>query len=116
MRLRADREGAKDAATAESFPCKKNCAQIPARARNIALFYNACTRDISPIILRTDTYSRITGASVRANYHVRIYTYNVVRTHTRAYAAYTTRSREYILAVAGYASPDNITSSHGPSF
>ena len=33
----------------------KNCAQIPARARNIALLYNACTRNISPIILRTDT-------------------------------------------------------------
>ena len=33
----------------------KNCAQIPARARNITLLYNACTRDISPIILRTDT-------------------------------------------------------------
>ena len=47
-------------------------------------------------------------------------TYNVVRTHTRAYAyapAYRLRRLHSalagVLALAGYASPDNITSSRG---
>ena len=51
MRLHADREGASDAATAESFRCKKMCAIFR------QLF-------CAPV-------RRITGASARANYRVR---------------------------------------------
>ena len=93
-------------------PRVKNCAQIPARAQNIALLYNACTRDISPIICAL--IRRITGASAWANYRVRtrITLYARIRAPT-AYAAYTPRSQEYSLWPAGYASTDNITSSRG---
>ena len=73
----------------------KNCAQIPARARNIALLYNACTRNISPIICAL--IRRITGASAWANYRIRtritLYARIRVPTHTRAPTPLTLRAR-----------------------
>ena len=69
MRLRADRVGAKDAATAESFPCKKTARKFQ-HAREISRYFitraHAIFRQLFCALIR-----RITGASARANYRVR---------------------------------------------
>ena len=92
----------------------KNCAQIPARARNIALLYNACTRDINFGKLFCALIRRITGASARANYRLSTRITLCTHAYARAYRLRRLHSAlAGVLAVAGYASPDNITSSRG---
>ena len=107
MRLRADhhREGARDAVTAESFPCKKTACKFQ-HAREISRYF--ITR--APAIFRQlfcALIRRITGASARANYRVR----TRITLYARLRRLHSTIAG--VLAVAGYASPDNITSSRG---
>ena len=97
------------------YPCKKLRANFQ-HAREILRYFitraHAIFRQLFCPLIR-----RITGASARANYRVRtritLYARIRVRLQIRACLCRSHSAFVGVLAVAGYASPDNITSSRG---